>query len=295
MDKRFKKVVIWGHPLNSHTHSYIHAGFYKAFSFLGYETHWLNNSSNLSGINFKETLFITEGQVDSNIPLIKDSFYVLHNLNPDRYLNCGCKVLTLQVHTKEVPSRGESFNLYTTIENSSPVRCLYQPWATDLLPQEINLDSARNNLTDPFCFWAGTNQGNISPFLEVCSRNGVRSVNIDPWGNPISFDENRKMVNESYISPAIQSDWQIDHGYIPCRIFKNISYGHFGYTNSESVNSIFGDSLVYSKNTTDLFHKIIEKKNDPNHIKELKELMMEVKNNHTYINRIKTILSFLPS
>jgi hypothetical protein len=247
-------------------------------------------------MDFKETLFVSEGQVDRNIPLIKDSFYVLHNVDSSKYLEAGCKILIIQVHTKETPSRGESINPYTTIQKSS-ISCLYQPWATDLLPHEIDLDSAKNNLTDPFCFWAGSSQGNdgnINPFLETCSRNGVRIVYIDPWKNPISFEENRKRVNESYISPAIQSDWQVDNGYIPCRIFKNISYGHFGYTNSDTVNSIFDNSLVYSDNPGDLFFKIIEKKNDHNHLKDLKELMANVKSNHTYINRIENILKFLP-
>ena len=30
-----KQVVIWGHKLHTHTHSYIHYGFYKAFNKLG--------------------------------------------------------------------------------------------------------------------------------------------------------------------------------------------------------------------------------------------------------------------
>jgi len=293
IDKRFKKIIIWGHLLDTNTFSYVNAGFYKAFSYLGYETLWLDNNSDLSGIDFNDTLFITEGQVDKNIPLIKNSFYVLHNVDQTKYLEAGCRIIVLQVHTKDTPSRGECLNPYTTIQYSS-VSCLYQPWATDLLPHEIDLESAKNNLHDKFCFFAGTNQGNISSFFDLCKNNGIRIVSIDPWEKPVSFDENRKMVNESYISPAIQSDWQIEHGYIPCRIFKNISYGHFGYTNSDTVNSIFDNSLVYSDNPRDFFFKIIEKKNDLNHMKELKDLMMDVKINHTYVNRIEFILKFLP-
>lgn len=45
IDKRFKKVIIWGHLLDTNTFSYVNAGFYKAFSYLGYETLWLNNNS----------------------------------------------------------------------------------------------------------------------------------------------------------------------------------------------------------------------------------------------------------
>ena len=37
------KVVIWGYPLNSHTHSYIHSSFYKAFKYLGHNVHWFHD------------------------------------------------------------------------------------------------------------------------------------------------------------------------------------------------------------------------------------------------------------
>mgnify|MGYP006419383869 CR=1 FL=1 len=40
------KVIIWGHKLHSHTHSYIHDSFYKAFKFLGYNTYWFDENGN---------------------------------------------------------------------------------------------------------------------------------------------------------------------------------------------------------------------------------------------------------
>jgi len=85
MEKKFKRVVIWGHkPITKHTHSYIHGAFCKSFKHLGYDTHWLDVSDNIEGIDFSNTLFLTEGQVDSGIPLIKDSYYVLHNTPSQR-------------------------------------------------------------------------------------------------------------------------------------------------------------------------------------------------------------------
>ena len=39
-----RRVVIWGHPLHSHTHSYIHAGFARAFEYLGFEVLWVSGS-----------------------------------------------------------------------------------------------------------------------------------------------------------------------------------------------------------------------------------------------------------
>ena len=69
----FEKVIIWGHKLHTHTHSYIHYGFYKAFKHLNYDVYWLNendmNNDKFKNFNFDNCLFITEGQVDKNIPM----------------------------------------------------------------------------------------------------------------------------------------------------------------------------------------------------------------------------------
>ena len=73
-----KQVVIWGHKLHTHTHSYIHNAFYKTYIHLGYKTIWLNNNDNITHIDFSNTLFLTEGQVDNRIPIRKDSYYILH-------------------------------------------------------------------------------------------------------------------------------------------------------------------------------------------------------------------------
>ena len=99
----FKKVVIWGHKLHSHTHSYIHAAFYKAFNYLGYNTFWLDDSDLVDGIDFSSSLFITEGQVDKNIPLRADCRYILHNAYSAKYhdfLRSG-NAIRLQVYTND--------------------------------------------------------------------------------------------------------------------------------------------------------------------------------------------------
>jgi hypothetical protein len=97
-----KQVVLWGHKLHSHTHSYIHNAFYIAFKHLGYKTLWLDNKDNyetkdfsqplflnenneINTIDFTNTLFITEGQVDQNIPILSTAYYILHNCNMDKY------------------------------------------------------------------------------------------------------------------------------------------------------------------------------------------------------------------
>jgi hypothetical protein len=293
MKKKFSKVVVWGHPLNSHTHSYIHHGFYKAFQYLGYETLWTSGNEDFSDVDLRNCLFITEGQVDSNIPLIKDSYYVLHNTNAKKYLEAGVKVLTLQVYTKDVHSRGESINSYTVIQKRiEDIECLYQPWATDLLPHEIDPTKAFNS-QNTVSVWVGSDQENLPEFFSECKKNKVEVRKINPWLNPISFSENKELIRNSYISPSLQSNWQVENGYIPCRVFKNLSYGHFGYTNSYTVKEIFQNEIVYDLNPVSLFYKGLDEKNSPSHVERLSFLMNEVKEKHTYINRINQILECL--
>ena len=94
------------------------------------------------------------------------------------------------------------------------------------------------------------------------------------------------------MAPAIQGAWQCVNGYIPCRIFKNISYGQWGITNNRVVYDLFKGKVIYNSDTYQLFY-------DAKHyidnapISELYELMDFVKNNHTYINRIETLLNFM--
>ena len=59
-----KKVIIWGLEPNSHTHSYIHESFFRAFQYLGYETYWVSDCSD-QNIDYTGTLFIVVNIAES--------------------------------------------------------------------------------------------------------------------------------------------------------------------------------------------------------------------------------------
>ena len=94
----FKKIIIWGHPLHSHTHSYIHNGYYKAFLSLGYETYWLTSAPD--NFNFENCLFFTEDQVQHNIPLVKSAKYILHHTKLDKYIDNNLSYINLANYLK---------------------------------------------------------------------------------------------------------------------------------------------------------------------------------------------------
>jgi hypothetical protein len=83
----FQQVIIWGFKLYSHTHSYIHGAFFKAFQHLGYKTLWLDHHDDLSSYTFENTLFLTAGCAEEGIPVRNDAYYVLHNCNTDKYIH----------------------------------------------------------------------------------------------------------------------------------------------------------------------------------------------------------------
>jgi hypothetical protein len=293
------KIIVWGHKLHSHTHSYIHYGFYRAAKYMGYETYWMDDKDTLSDID--NCIFLTEGQVDNKIPQSNNSKYILHNCNGIKYEWLKqCNRINMQFFSTEAFKYNLSrSNDYTYLGDDIVQQC----WATDLLPNEIDENNARNEINNRECVWIGSydqgdksqyeNNTELDPFFDECRRNNIRVRTINPWINPCSPEENRQIVNKAFLAPAINGLFQKQTYYIPCRIFKNISYGHFGITNNEYVNKIFDNRLIYSGDTRELFYKSLEKKNSDKAIEDIKYLMNEVKNKHTYINRLQVLLDQL--
>jgi hypothetical protein len=295
----FDKVVIWGHKLHSHTHSYIHYAFYKAFQHLGYETYHLDNEDDICHIDFSNALFLTEGQVDQKIPLREDGFYILHNCDMGKYhdLCAANRCMILQVYTDDVLSRNTAHEVAPLIYEDLVNRILYMPWATDLLPHEIECQKPLLGRSDKkrYIAWGGTisdgvfgNRSELEPFIQEAKKNKIllaHKTNIDPLVM-------RTFIRQAYMAPAIVGEWQKKQGYIPCRIFKNISYGQLGITNSYRVYELFNKKIVYDSDTVQLFYKAKQALTSFNST-ERQELMDFVKDHHTYINRIYSMLNFI--
>jgi len=289
------KFIAWGHKgsnqnKHTHTHSYIHESYQKAFKSMGYESYWLNSDDDYSSFDFSNSIFLTEGRVDSKIPLRKDCKYILHNCDSNRYQSHD--YINLQVYTKDILNRNiEKISSFIYFDNVG--KTLYQPWATDLLPNEIEKRNSINFSNEKIVYWIGSiwNGGGISEHGNISELSELRKALSNYYirfENP-KFVGNREFINKSYISPSIQGKWQVENGYIPCRVLKNISYGEFGITNSETICNLFNNEIVYDNNIEKLVEKSIEKRNNIT-LSELNNQINFIKENHTYINRIKTIL-----
>ena len=301
----FNKVVIWGYKIynsnnTNHTHSWVHQGFYRGFKKLGYETYWFTDNDYLN-IDFEKTLFITMNNTENkNMPCRSDCYYILHNCEIEKFFDKGVskdKIMILQVYTHDCKTRDlkrvyedDPFQLYNIKD-----KILYFPWATDIFPEDIknNMKDIKNFKTKRVINFVGTSVKPWDKFMLISKRFGILFNSLG--GNShkkVSINDNQKLIQESFMAPSIQSDWQVEKGYIPCRIFKNISYGKFGITNSNTVNEYFNNELIYDKNVIKLFQKayniINTNKTDYN---ILLKHMQYVSDKHTYINRCETLIN----
>lgn len=310
------KIIIWGHKLHDHTHSYIHNAFFKTFKHLGYKTHWFSNDYN-KDFDFNNSLFLTHGLECYNIPINNSSFYLFHNCHlvgndlkiPYNHIlknkNLGINknnILFFQVLTKECYFRDFKFNNNHIYRYNTDI--IYFPWATDLLPNEIdkNIENLKeiskknkeklqvNFVGMPLQQWDILKKYIEKNNIKYNNYGGTFDVNSD---RNKTIEENQELIQKSIIAPALQTQWQIDNHYIPCRIFKNISYGKMGITNNEAVYNLFNQKIIYSKSIEECIDKGLEFENINNKDLKVKELMEIVRDNHTYINRIHFILDFI--
>lgn len=288
------KVFIWGHKLHEHTHGYIHSSYYKAFQYLGHEVYWIDNRDDLSQYDFSDSVFFTENFVKKGMPLRKDCKYITHHIDTEYFTGSGIPYENVLKLGNYLPS----LEVHEKVEDlaywDQSTRTLYQTWGTDLLPHEIDENNPiKFNPTNKKLNYIGMlyEQG---PWWAQCFANILapnHGVEFKVFTQNASDEENKKLIRSSFLCPDFRSDWHLQCGYIPCRIFKNISYGRVTGTNSPYVKRAFGDYVVYGGTPETLYTNLLEA--DKESKIDMKEAMIFVKENHTYINRVNTILKFL--
>lgn len=312
MTDKFNKAIVWGHKLHdartANTFAFIHESWYRTLKHMGFDVLWLDNSDNISGMSFENCLFFTEGQVDQNIPIVESSKYVVHNCDLTKYRPIIKNVLNLQVYTHDCLSRkveiidAEQLCYYqpeadfSRADHCCDNRTIYQPWATNLLPDEIDLE---NPIASQFpktkrIFWIGSimggphrNDDKISDLAMAAKDDGVQFIHAK-----LENSLQPRAIAESWVAPAVQGAWQVEKGYVPCRVFKNLSFGRMTPTNSETVNKLFGEKLPFSSDVREMYKMGVDWEANPDQ-KTLKELMTLVKEKHTFVNRINNILKVL--
>lgn len=321
----YNKIVIWGHPLYSHTHSYVHDGYYHALKHLGFDVNWFHDKNFPIDFDFSNTFFITEGFADKNIPLNDTSCYIVwYCPDPSKYINAGVKrfiearmpadnhkdhiheytlsdIDTIKIGPSSFLKKKTSKNIFINNNyvsyNIEDYDVVYINWATNLLPHMID-ESDIYRERDNSIYYFGTispdgvceNTSNWNPFILECQNNGISFYHSDPWKTPRSTDQVIEYTKRSYLGIDIRGPVHVRTNIVPCRPFKNVSYGHLGITNSLAVQKALDGNCVYNNNTAQLFHDGIANKKNFNLIKSGQKY---VKENHTYINRVNSLLKIV--
>ena len=337
--KSFSKVIIWGFPLNSHTHSYIHYCWVRTFRAFGKEVHWFHDKefADPKQFSYENCLFITEGYAEKQIPLCSSSVYFVHNcINPYKYQKTGARVIEIRFQVNEIHDLNNDFILtdgthhlealsedvqyeicHSTKDLSKLLRgpvpenltyeAIYMFWPTDLFPWEIDLKDAEYIPDKKEIHYVGTPYKNkrLDAFRQEAEANGIQWIWHNPWEKPISFEENRELVKQSIVAPDFRPQCTEvdlkefgekngkDHlaiGYIPCRLSKNISYGHIPLTDSPHAFSVFGDAVVFDKDLEMLLKKGIEAQKD---VERKRRAMKYVAEHHTYVQRVRDLMRCL--
>ena len=296
------------------TYRYVHEGFYSASLYSGHETYWINDSHKLDDSFFNDSFILTEGWANYRLPVAKNSTYVIHHfgnrmdmgryLDNRRYIANGNRVFDMRFLCPRMEDHNyewktdfkklQKVTCCTFLEPSQGYTIVYQPWATNLFPEEIVY---REIPKEKVIYYIGTvgigghhiipdwklnNRVRIDAFIRACTENGIPFKLI----NGIPTSKCRAIIEKSYIAPDIRDIHKKESGYISCRVFKNISYGQLGITDVKEAYDLFEHSVAYHDEPYDLFYEAIKHKDNVEMIKHAMDL---VRNNHTYVHRLKTL------
>jgi hypothetical protein len=257
-------------------------------------------------------------------------FYAIHGLNDDaktreKFQNVSNRVSWNVFHdfshvygTQGNTVTGQSIGVPLTeqvwIGEDVPLypheRHMDMRWATDLLPHEIQANKPTQLLGQGsnVIWYVGTqwwvNQVELNHWARACKEDGVefkptgagqeRTGNRHPlWGIRVAtVEENVKLIRESRMAPALSGSHHLTEGYVPCRIFKNVSYGQPYITNNLRAHQVMEKRGIYNPDVYKLYWEAKEKLQA--YVKygmsEVHAQMDLVAEKHTYINRINSLI-----
>jgi hypothetical protein len=303
-----KKIILWGYPHLTHTHSYIYYGLKKAFQQLGHEVHWFHDGGYPSEFDFdyKNSIFFVDnqGRTDNNVPVIESGIYFSYDTftNLNKYLGKVKGLINYRVaeykHPKVDNKRYIEIEKGVVFDNQSTeeYNVIHFHYATNLLPNEINIDWSNKKRENEYNF-VGTIHSprqNSEPlhqnFIEIIKNNNIKFNHRDPWINPATENEHIDLMQKSIFVPDFRPLEQKLNVYTSDRIMKAISYGCLVISDCPYARDFIDKELITSENAQEIYD--LGMKNQYN--TDLIVYLMEViKRDHTYINRCKGLLSIV--
>ena len=325
--KKVNTLIVHGLANSEHTHKYIHEAIYKTFKYIQkmyhrkIDVYWVDDKVQDLYKNKKNIFLIFSSphyDTDNFLPILDNAYYILHYhthnyktkkqvTKYDDLVQCNKVVKYMDFRCKNDNKEKINNTIFWYDKNHN--KCTI-PWATNLLPHEIDvkIDLIKSLKNSPYksknSYFCGSvwriNKDEIDQWKKICLKYNIKPEFVKEKNEKV----HQENIRTAYIAPAIQgSRHRIseDKFYIPCRIFKNISYGNIAVTNNLGVYNLFKDFLIfYDDDLEKLIVKYInyiDSLEDPNNFKKHKEdmikIMTYVKEHHTYLSRIDTLISKL--
>ena len=254
---------------------------------------------------FEQTLFFDEYRGDPNSSVRLAQNYIASALIPE-----GRATSAPFVRYSDEPS---SFFEHV----SASTRTVVTTWGTDLLPQEIesgipNLPSlAKGRRHNKSMVFVGSvwhrNVSEMGVLVDACREAGLRAEIfggfideefIARYGSEavierraLSDEESRDLIARARFAPTVQGAAQVGY-YVPCRLFKNLSYGSAAFSNNPILADALDTGCVVDSDVSRLIQ--IGAQSPLNFdVEYLSSGMREVALKHTYLSRINFLLEHL--
>lgn len=289
---RHDRVVLWGlRDATGDSFQHIWRHFTHALDHAGKPYVWVPDESAFRAvIQPGDLVFVVDVAAHHLGAPVDGADYLLHNVSDDHPVRDGLdreRCVYLQVWTNACAERGESWGPVRRWDKHS--RVLYQPWGTNLLPDEFMepvFSGTSNTVSFVGSVWDGNGQGNQHEIAKLREAVEGRGLTFDHRAG-VSDDHNAQLVRDSRFAPAVAGAWQVENEYLPCRVFKNVSYGSLGITNVPRFRELFEGMPVVYDDIDELAGRAVSF--DEPRWMELVRAQQEVVKDYTYATSLEMI------
>ena len=284
-----------------HTNSYFFEGFYIAAKYLNLSAYWIDNQKDLENIVDDKTIVLCEGSYFPDLNRELNCKYVLHSV-PSHWLE-KFKDLSLRkkaLHLDLFKNKALKYSLIDDLTYFDEKEfTLYQPWAGNLMPSEIIDIDYLKNIDYKYSYYIGLLYGDgcqkanhLNNYLsESKYRTKIKCV------TGASHSTTQELTLKSSLCLDIRYDHHLEIGYVPCRIFKTLSFGREIYVNSKYIKKYLKDipHVKYYengeclKNQYDKFCSMNRTMRE-NFYREKLYTLNKIKEKHTFVNRLNNIM-----
>lgn len=299
---KYERVILWGFRQSSHSHRYIHLGYFEFLSKLGIDCYWVDDLDKSNDLVIPGSLVMLP---DIYLPDLRhrfrsDTSYIIHqgktiNREKIEVENCIFLYEYRDGYLRNLKETEEPEFLAPAVAFFPQQKALLQPWGTDLLGSEF-FDAVvpdGKNVTFVGSAWGdkeGKVNGNIKILENIESIIAGYDLHFHRVQN-VSTAENIRLVRSSRLAVCPSAIGHAKFGYLQCRVFKNISYGQLSLTDIPRFKDILGESFVAGDTWDERIDSVLRMS-----ITEYREQVWQQQKkvrNYTYLDMWTNMLSLL--